>query len=125
MYPPPTPLVLALLSALAWAFAVAPAACRGDSAQSHAGPDASAPWRAEDDGHDLAREASERGEILPIAEVLERARARYPGRLLEAELGREHGRWVYELKILGPAGGLLEVYVDAQSGAVLGHEEDD
>jgi uncharacterized membrane protein YkoI len=81
-------------------------------------------WADEDRSYDRARRASERGEILPLSEVLAQVRERSPGRVLEAELEREHGLWVYELKILDPAGRLLEVSVDARTGQPLGREED-
>lgn len=125
MHTPTKSLSLAPVCALVCALAAIPTACRADKGEPHSGRDSSATWMADDDSHDRALEASERGEILPIAEIYERARARYPGRVLEAELDREQGRWVYELKVLDPAGRLREVYLDAQSGAVLGHEEGD
>ena len=125
MYPRSASPIPALVFALAWALITATAAGRGDTADQQPRRDASANWRTGDDAHDLAREASERGEILPISEIFERARARYAGRVLEAELERTRGRWVYELKILDPKGRLLEVYLDAQNGSVLGHEGDD
>lgn len=82
-------------------------------------------WADEDSSHDRARRATERGEILPLSAIYERALASLPGRVLEAELERKHGRWVYELKILDAGGRLFEVYLDAGTGAVLKQEEDD
>lgn len=125
MHKPTKSLLLAPVCALVCALSAIPTACRADKGGPHSGRDNSATWIADDDSHDRALRASERGEILPIAEIFERARARYPGRVLEAELDREHGRWVYELKVLDPAGRLREVHLDAQSGAVLGREEGD
>lgn len=101
-----------------------PVACDEHPAEHRESPRGSVQWADDEDDHDRAREARERGEILSLVEVSERARARFPGRILEAELDRKGGRWVYELKILDPAGRLREVYVDAQNGALLGHEED-
>ncbi len=121
MYPSRAHLILALGCAL-----VAAHPAPGDEYPvEHGGsPEGSVQWADDEDDHDRAREARERGEILSLAEVSERARARFPGRILEAELEREGGRWVYELKILDPAGRLREVYVDAQNGSLLDHEED-
>ncbi len=82
-------------------------------------------WEDEDHSYDRARRASEAGEILTIAEIYERARRALPGRILEAELERAHGRWVYELKILDPRGRLFELYLDAASGQVLKREKED
>jgi uncharacterized membrane protein YkoI len=82
-------------------------------------------WEDEDHSYDRARRASEAGEILTIAEIYERARQAMAGRILEAELERKHGRWVYELKILDPQGRLFELYLDAASGQVLKQEKED
>jgi uncharacterized membrane protein YkoI len=82
-------------------------------------------WEDEDRSHDRARRATEAGEILPLAQIYERARREIPGRVLEAELEGSHGRWIYELKILDPGGRLYELHLDAASGRVLGREEKD
>jgi uncharacterized membrane protein YkoI len=80
-------------------------------------------WEDDDHSHDRARRAAERGEILNLSEVYTRVAAQVPGRVLEAELEREYGRWVYELKILDPRGRLQEIELDARTGAILDHEE--
>lgn len=74
--------------------------------------------------HDRAREALERGEVRPLEEILAAAAAEVPGEVVELELEREHGRWVYELKVIAPDGRVLEVLVDAASARVLGWERD-
>jgi uncharacterized membrane protein YkoI len=81
-------------------------------------------WEDEDHSHDRARRAREAGEILTIVQIYDLARKAVPGRVLEAELEREHGRWIYELKILDPAGRVYELKLDAATGAVLGREEE-
>ncbi|WP_058553448.1 PepSY domain-containing protein [Thiohalocapsa sp. ML1] len=75
--------------------------------------------------HDRARAALARGEVRPLAEILTVVHAAMPGDIVEVELEREHGRWVYELKVITPDGRRLEVLVDAATGTVLEHEEDD
>jgi uncharacterized membrane protein YkoI len=82
-------------------------------------------WEDENRSHDRARRATEAGEILPLAEIYERARQAVPGRILEAELEGARGHWIYELKILDPEGRLYEVHLDAASGRVMGREEND
>ena len=39
--------------------------------------------------------------------------------MLAVELEREDGRWVYELKLLDPAGRLVKLEVDARSAELL------
>lgn len=81
-------------------------------------------WEDHDHSYDRARRAVGRGEILPMAQVLERLQAQVRGEVVDVELEREHGRWVYEFKIIDTKGRLLEVYVDAQTGAVRSVEDD-
>jgi uncharacterized membrane protein YkoI len=92
--------------ALAAAFASALLAC--------------APAEASDRAdHDRARAALQAGEILPLATVLQRVAAEHPGQVLEVELERDGGVWLYEIKLLQTGGGLLKLEVDAASARVL------
>jgi uncharacterized membrane protein YkoI len=77
------------------------------------------------DGHDRAREALQRGEILKLTEILDAAAAQQPGDIMEVELERDDGRWIYELKVLTPEGFLMEMEIDAATGALLELERDD
>ncbi len=74
--------------------------------------------------HDRARAALGRGEVLPLAEILEAVTTAVPGDVVEVELEREHGTWVYELKVITPDGRRREVLVDGATGALLKHEDD-
>lgn len=74
---------------------------------------------AKDDDHERARDALRAGEVLPLSTLLERLQRSHPGRVLEVELEREDGRWIYEVKLLEPGGRLLRLDVDARSGEVL------
>lgn len=73
----------------------------------------------ESSDHDRARAALKAGEVLPLQEVLEKVQRSHPGELLEVELEREDGHWVYELKLLQSGGRLLRLDVDAKTAAVL------
>ena len=88
---------------------------------------AAAPAFADRDDHDRARHALEAGEILPLSEILAAATAVRPGRVIEIDLERDDGRWVYELELVSPQGRLYEMEIDAASGTVLEveHEKDD
>lgn len=81
-----------------------------------------------DDDHDRARRAMQAGEIMPLHTLLERVAQRHPGQVVEVELEREDGAWIYELKLLRPDGVLLKLELDARDGTVLGsrsRREDD
>lgn len=75
--------------------------------------------RERDHDHDRARAALLAGEVLPLGQILERVQRLHPGHMLEVELEREDGRWIYEIKLLQASGGLLELEVDARNGSVL------
>jgi uncharacterized membrane protein YkoI len=74
--------------------------------------------RSETD-QDRARAALQAGEIQPLTFILARLAQTQPGQVLEVELERKDGRWLYEIKLLRPGGSLLKLEVDARSGDVL------
>ena len=69
--------------------------------------------------HDRAREALEAGEVMPLPRILDRVERDYPGRVLEVELERDDGRWIYELTVLPPSGRVFELKLDAATGALV------
>lgn len=78
-----------------------------------------APGVRADDDHERAREAVARGEVLPLGTVLQRLENSHPGQVLEVDLEREDGRWIYEIRLLQPGGRLVKLEVDARSAEVL------
>ncbi|MCU0893885.1 MAG: PepSY domain-containing protein [Rhodospirillales bacterium] len=81
-------------------------------------------FSGEDGEHDNARGAVERGEALPLAEILARVGGDLGGEITRMSFEREHGAWVYEFKVVEPSGRLVEVYVDAANGRILERETD-
>jgi uncharacterized membrane protein YkoI len=73
--------------------------------------------------HDRARAALERGEVRPIGDILANAAAEVPGEVVEVELERERGRWVYEIKVITPDGHVMEVLMDAATATVMQVED--
>ena len=69
--------------------------------------------------HERARAAVAAGEVLPWPALRERLQRTHPGQVLELELEREDGRWIYEVKLLQPGGRLLKLELDAATGQVL------
>jgi uncharacterized membrane protein YkoI len=78
-----------------------------------------------DGDHDRARRALEAGEILSLSEILAAAEAVRPGRVIEVELEKDDGRWVYELELVTPDGRLYEMEIDAATGTLLEIEQED
>jgi hypothetical protein len=58
--------------------------------------------------HDRAREALERGEALPLADILARVRLDRGGEVVGVSFEREDGRWIYAFKVVGATGLLAE-----------------
>ena len=76
-----------------------------------------------DSDHDKARAALIAGEIQPLPKILQQVAQKHPGDVLEVELEREGGRWLYELKILQSDGKILKLDVDAKDASVIGKRE--
>jgi uncharacterized membrane protein YkoI len=74
--------------------------------------------------HERARAALERGEALPLADILARVRPELGGEVVGVDFERDGSRWIYEFKVIGPAGRLVEVHVDAATARVLRRKAD-
>lgn len=76
-----------------------------------------------DDNQDLARRLKEAGDILPLETLLAQARTLYPeGRVIETELQRRDGHWVYEIELLD-RGVVHELRYDARTGRLLAAQD--
>lgn len=78
-----------------------------------------------DDDHDRAREALARGEILPLSRILAVVEKEVGGRIVEIDLDRDDGRYVYEVEAVAPDGRLVEISIDAATGAILDRDYED
>jgi len=78
---------------------------------------------AEPHDQDAARQAVERGEIRPLANILEAVRGQLPGDVVGVEIESKNGRWMYEFRVLDADGRLFDVYIDARSGEIERTEE--
>jgi uncharacterized membrane protein YkoI len=76
------------------------------------------PALAEPHDHDDVRQAVERSEIRPLADILKEVRGKLPGEVVGIEIERKNGHWLYELRVLDGQGRVFEVYVDARSGEI-------
>jgi uncharacterized membrane protein YkoI len=98
------------LLALGLPLLIAATACFGSIAASRDGRDSD---------QERARDAFERGEILPISEILAIALQHLPGDVVEVELDIEDDFIGYEIDVLTAAGRVREIEIDARTGAVL------
>jgi len=77
----------------------------------------------DDDDRQRARLLRERGEILPLQTILEKAQAERPGRVLEVEFDEEDNHYIYEVQILSPDGVVWEIEINAATGEPLEVEQ--
>lgn len=61
---------------------------------------------------------------ITLVEAVEKALTNVKGKAVEAQLEKEHGKTVYEVKIIDESGTTREIYVDAHSGNVVKIEKD-
>lgn len=80
---------------------------------------------ADDVGPEVAKRLLSEGRVRPLEEILAGVKAKVPGELLEVELELEDGVYVYDIKLLGPNGRVVEVEADAKTGKILEIEDDD
>ncbi|MES9825530.1 MAG: PepSY domain-containing protein [Candidatus Thiodiazotropha endolucinida] len=78
-----------------------------------------------DEGYEEAKRLSESSAILPFEDLLPTIQALQPGRILELELEREEGDYIYEIEILDEQGAVWEFKVDAATGEILERELED
>ncbi|MEH6726434.1 MAG: PepSY domain-containing protein [Hyphomicrobiales bacterium] len=62
--------------------------------------------------------------ILPLSELKAIIVERFGANIIDVEIEREDGQWIYEFKIISQSGRLLEVYVNAETGRIIGVEND-
>ncbi len=75
--------------------------------------------QASESDHEMARKALREGKVLPLRTVLEQAERDYQGQVLEVELDRDDGMFIYEIKLLRTDGQLMKLKVNAANGQVL------
>lgn len=69
--------------------------------------------------HDTARALREAGTIVPLEKVVAAASQRHQGHLLQVELERRDGAYVYEVEFVDPEGVVWKMYFDARDGTLL------
>ncbi len=75
--------------------------------------------------YDEVRSLQQRGAILSLQQILERARRYHPGKVLETELQQKGERYIYEIELVDAQGQVWEMKFDAGSGELLKQEQED
>lgn len=84
-----------------------------------------APALADDVDLVQVRKLQASGAILSFEKIAELARAIKPGDILETELEKRQGRYVYEVEILDAKGVVWELKLNARTGELIKLEIDD
>jgi hypothetical protein len=78
-----------------------------------------ADWRLQ---QDEARQGVRDHHLMPLGRVIERVRARTPGRQLDAGLENQDGRPIYRVRWMTKDGRRIDYLIDAVTGTILsGH----
>lgn len=78
-----------------------------------------------DESHEQVRDLQQQGDILSLEQVLVEARKHRSGRVLETELEKDRGRYVYEIELVDESGQVWEMKLDASNGELLKTELED
>ena len=69
---------------------------------------------------ELAKQLVSSGELLPLERIIASLTPHYrQGRIIDLELEKEHGIYIYELEFLFANGEVEEVEIDARTGQIL------
>lgn len=60
---------------------------------------------------------------VTIEQAIKTAVENFPGKVVEAELGQNHGKTAWEVEILTSEQGVMVVRIDAESGSVITTEQ--
>ncbi len=77
-----------------------------------------------EEGHHRAKRLKDAGDILPLEKIIEKAREKHTGTLLETELEERKGRFIYEIELLDKDGVVWELKFDAKTGDLLKMKEE-
>src|SRR4051794_10626603 len=73
--------------------------------------------------HDLARQGQMQQTMVPLRTIITAIRQTIPGDIAGIELERRTGNWLYEIKVISPKGVMIEVHVDARTGAIVPNKD--
>ena len=80
---------------------------------------------AKDIDQDEAFQLREKGVIVSLESILDKAKSKYPGRIIEIELESKHDQYIYEIELLLDSGEVREMKFDARSGELIADERED
>jgi uncharacterized membrane protein YkoI len=83
------------------------------------------PFVGAEEGQVTVRKLQESGQILSLEKITKFANAVKPGEILDTELERKKGRYIYEVELLDTKGQVWELKLDAKTGELIKLEIED
>lgn len=65
------------------------------------------------------RQLESDGHIMKLSRLIEKVTKTTPGRIIDAQLGEEQGKMVYDIELIDHSGVIWELSLDAKSGELL------
>lgn len=81
-------------------------------------------WDDDNHSYDQARRALDRGDVLPLSEVMKHLQRHSSGDIVATEYEYEFDRWVYEFKLIDSQGRMSMVHIDARDGSLVQVSDD-
>jgi len=78
-----------------------------------------------DESYLEARRLAAEGRILPLETIQKEIHAVQPGEILEVELEHDDHRILYEIEVLDAQGWVHKLKIDAVTGRILKHKQED
>ncbi|MES9959768.1 MAG: PepSY domain-containing protein [Sedimenticola sp.] len=75
--------------------------------------------------HMQIRQLVEEGKLIPLEEILQKVGSGERVNILEVEIEREDGRYIYEIEMLGKDGRVWEMEIDAVTGETVEYHLED
>ncbi|ADP72159.1 hypothetical protein Rvan_2955 [Rhodomicrobium vannielii ATCC 17100] len=73
----------------------------------------------DDDSRSEIHQGLKQGDIKSLSDILVISKDRVVGEVIEAEIDRKGGKWIYDLELIDPQGFKSKVKVDAKTGDVV------
>ena len=80
---------------------------------------------ADEIDQDEALKLKQSGTIVSLETIINQAKTLHEGKILEAELKRKTGFYIYEIEIIDTSGQVWEMKFDAKTAKLLTHEQED
>ena len=82
-------------------------------------------WASDDSDQNEAQALRKQGAILPLEQIVNAAQQMHRGRIVEVDLEKKRGRYIYEIELVDSNGQVWEMKFDAKDATLISQEKDD